>query len=70
MKGWRIKTSICIGLGLAIAAYGILLLAGLESLSFGKYSAGARDTNIGLLILVFGGVLTLYGLFSPSVDKG
>ena len=67
MKIWRFKSSICMVLGLAVVAYGVSLLVGLEFLSFGKLTADARDTNSGILVVLFGTALALYGFF--SVDK-
>ena len=70
MKIRRFKSLICMVIGLVIAIYGVVLLAGLESLSFEKFTAVARDTSSGILILLFGATLFLFGFFIEPAGRG
>jgi hypothetical protein len=70
MRIRRFKKSVCIVLGLLVATYGVALLFGLEALSFGKLTAAARDTSTGVLVLLFGATLFLFGFFIDPAGRG
>ena len=50
--------------GISLSAYGLWSLTHLPSISFVKFSADARDTEIGILIFLIGAALALYGFFN------
>lgn len=54
---------ICMGLGLALAFYGVLLLFALDQLALGKFSAASRDTSTAILFGLIGVVIFIYGMW-------
>lgn len=49
--------------GVAVAGYGLFGLLALDEWVLGRYSAGtgSRDTGIGILITLIGGIMVWYG---------
>ena len=64
-----LKNGLCILGGLALVAYSIICLAGVEHIVLGK-NPGARD-SIGtpLLLLLLGGTSVLYGMSGWTISK-
>ena len=67
----QLAALFCIIAGLALAAYGVALIVGLDTLTFfSKYSAAGRDTNSATLILLIGITLALFGWFGSGGKGG
>jgi len=66
MKLQKLTKLVMIAGGVALAAYGVLLLVGLPEITLGKFSADAADTNGAWLITMIGVAFALYGWFASS----
>lgn len=62
----RLIRVLCMCGGLALACYGIVLLFSLDHLFIGKFSYEGRDTSSAVLVMLLGGALFLYGLWSDG----
>ena len=49
--------------GIALCAYGVLLLIDLSEITFNKFSSDGADTSTALLTVLIGAAFALYGWF-------
>lgn len=57
---------LCLIAGLVLAFYGLLLFFSLDELIFGKFSAASRETSSAVLLVLIGGAVFFYGLWSDA----
>jgi hypothetical protein len=53
--------------GLALAAYGVSLILGLDAISIGKFSAGSVDSWAAFIVVLLGIAIAFYGLFGSAI---